>query len=131
MYEQDLPIGAIIVYFLEIVVFFIAITIPFDIRDYFVDSANKVETLPTLLGRRRSTRLALFLVFVTFLLDLVLTYFYALGMIGFLCMTFTTIFTAKIIHMIQNKESDYYFSGLMDTAIMFPYSIYVLFQYFI
>jgi len=131
MYEQGIDMMPIIIYFLEIILFFIAITIPFDIRDYFVDSANKVGTLPTLLGRNLSTQLALVLCFFTFVLDVVLTYGYGFEMIGLICMAITCGVTARIIYFVQNKENDYYFSGLMDTSIMFPYSLLVLIEIFI
>ncbi len=131
MYEQGISVMPIVIYFLEIVLFFIAITIPFDIRDYFVDTANKVGTLPTLFGRKASIYLALVLILITLLLDVTLTYQYGFEMIGLVCMIVTCAVTARIIYFVQDKENDYYFSGLMDTSIMFPYSVYIFILYFL
>jgi 4-hydroxybenzoate polyprenyltransferase len=130
MYEQGIPINTTIIYFLEMICFFIAITIPFDIRDFSVDTANNVQTIPTLIGRRPSINLALLLLFLTFLIDLGLTFQYDHGMNGFICMTVTCILTAIAIRHIRDKESDYYYSGLLDTTIMFPYSLFVLISIF-
>lgn len=126
MYEQGLSLTTILIYFLEIIVFFIAITIPFDIRDFSVDSANNVQTIPTLLGRRPAIKLALYLLLITNLLDLGMTLNYDLPFLGLTCITITCILTGLAIRHIRGKESDYYYSGLLDTTIMFPYSLYVL-----
>ena len=131
MYEQGFSFWPILLYFFEIVLFFIAITIPFDIRDFYVDTANKVETIPTLLGRSDSTLLALILLVFTVVLDVFLTFFYGMNMTGMICMVLTCIVTARIVLFVCNKESDYYFSGLMDTSIMFPYAVYVLIKLFL
>jgi len=131
MYENEISLTPIIIYFVEIVLFFIAITIPFDIRDYYVDYANKVGTIPTLLGRRKSIYLALFLLMFSTCLDLTLYFRFDTLAIGTFCIVFTYIVTAGIIYSIRNKESDYYFSGLLDTSIMIPYSVYVFTQIFL
>ncbi|MEM9549081.1 MAG: UbiA family prenyltransferase [Bacteroidota bacterium] len=131
MHENGIDPIPIIVYFTEIALFFIAITIPFDIRDYYVDRANKVGTIPTLLGRTYSTYMAILLVLITIVLDAVLTFVYGGLIIGFICMLITCLVTAIMIYFVQNKENDYYFSGLMDTSIMIPYSTYVLIFYFL
>jgi 4-hydroxybenzoate polyprenyltransferase len=131
MYEQGTALRPLLIYFLEIVLFFIAITIPFDIRDLSVDRANDVKTLPYLLGRKLSTLIALFLLLITFFLDAGLVYWFHFDIRGTISMTFTCIITAGIIYAVRRKESDYYFSGLLETAIMFPYSIYVLILYFL
>lgn len=131
MYEQDLPMMSILIYFFEIIFFFIAITIPFDIRDFYVDTTNKVGTIPTLLGRKTSIFLSLLLLLITLILDVIMTYQYGYKMNGLICMFITCVITARIIYFVQDKENDYYFSGLLDTSIMFPYSIYVFMQYFL
>jgi len=126
LYEQGIAFIPIVIYFIEIILFFIAITIPFDIRDYSVDTANKVGTIPTLFGRRSSIYLSLLLLFITMSLDVLLTVQYHINTKGMISMLFTGILTARIIYFVKNKESDYYFSGLLDTTIMIPYSIWVL-----
>jgi len=132
MYEQGVPIQAILVYFFEMLLFIIAITIPFDIRDFSVDTANKVQTIPTLIGRKPAIKLALILIMLTVLIDfgLTLQYNHNYGIIGFICIAVTCILSALAIRHIQDKESDYYYSGLLDTTIMFPYSLYVLITIF-
>jgi len=131
MYEQGLPLGPILIYFIEVIFFFIAITIPFDIRDYYVDAANKVGTIPTLVGKKRSILISLLLLLITLLMDIYMTYQYGFEMNGLICIFFTCLITARIVYVVKDKESDYYFSGLLDTSIMFPYSLYVFIQYFL
>ena len=128
LYENNISLNAILIYFLEIVLFFIAITIPFDIRDFHVDTANSVKTLPTHLGREKSILLSLIFIVLTLGLDFMIMHWFGNGYKGFLSMLFTCIITTRIIHFVKNKQSDYYFSGLLDTTIMMPYSIYVLLQ---
>lgn len=131
LYENAFSFVEILIYFLEIVLFFIAITIPFDIRDYSVDSANNVETIPTYLGRDRSIILSMILLFLTIGLDCALTFIYGNESIGFISMLLTCLITARIVSFVKDKQSDYYFSGLLDTTIMMPYSIYIVIQLFI
>ena len=131
MYEQDISMVPIVLYLLEIGLFFIAITIPFDIRDFHVDTANKVGTIPTLIGRDASIYLSIMLLIVTIMIDIAMTSLYDFDIIGMVCMLFTVLITARIVYFVRDKENDYYFSGLMDTSIMFPYTIYVLLLYFV
>lgn len=131
MYEYNIDLAPIVFYFIEIALFFIAITIPFDIRDYYVDSANKVGTIPTLFGRRTSIYIALLLLLITMCIDVILYFHFGALLVGSICMLITCLLTALIIYSISDKESDYYFSGLLDTTIMIPYSLYVLIQVFL
>lgn len=126
MYEQGVSLSLIIIYFIEIMIFFIGITIPFDVRDYSVDTANNVKTLPILLGRRFSIKLSIILLLITILVDLLMTYQNNLSYSGFICIATTVTLTALTIKKIQGKETDYYYSGLLETSIMLPYSLYVL-----
>lgn len=130
LYESGIPLKAILIYFFEIVLFFIAITIPFDIRDFYVDTANNVDTIPTYLGKDKSILLSMIFIVITVSLDFLLTKTYGYEIIGFLSLLFTCIITARIVSFVKNKHSDYYFSGLLDTTIMMPYSFYVLIQLF-
>lgn len=130
MYEQGLSFPVILSYFLEIIIFFIAITIPFDIRDYSVDASNNVSTIPTLLGRRPAIKLALLLIWITLFIDVSMTLQYDLSFLGLICMATTCVLTFFTIKHVSDKETDYYFSGLLDTTIMFPYSLYVLINLF-
>lgn len=129
MYEQEISIGPILIYLVEIILFFIAITIPFDIRDYYVDTANDVGTIPTLIGKDTSIYLSLLLLVLTGILDIIMTAAYGFNYKGMICILFTVLITGRIIYYVRHKENDYYFSGLLDTSIMFPYSIYVFILY--
>ncbi|MDF1697126.1 MAG: UbiA family prenyltransferase [Saprospiraceae bacterium] len=130
LYEQGAPMGEIILYFLVVVFFFIAITIPFDIRDFYVDSTNKVLTIPILLGKDRSIKLTFGLLSATVLFDLLLMLYYHPPVIGTISISVTCLIVGLIIYRIRHKESDYYFSGLLDTVIMFPYTIITLIGFF-
>lgn len=120
------------IFSLEIVLFFLAITIPFDIRDIAVDQSNKVNTIPTAIGKKKSIQLSLFLLFICFLFELIIMYLGSAQGVHLLqapsiSMIGTFVITSWLIIYTQNKKDDYYFSGLMDGMIMIPYIILMIY----
>jgi len=104
--------------FIERVCFFLAITIPFDIRDLEVDKVNNVKTIPTLLGSTNATYLSLTLILIAALIDWFVVQESELGV-------YSTIvayaLTAVLIWLVRRRKSDYFFSGMLDATIMLPY----------
>jgi len=119
LYESGINGNLIFLLFLERVAFFVAITIPFDIRDIEVDRTNKVKTLPSVLGRKNSIYIALGLLVYCVGSQL---YLYP-TILGTGAAVLTYLFTAIAILFIKNRTiaNDYYFSGLMDGTIMLPW----------
>ncbi len=99
----------------------VAITIPFDVRDLGIDGGLK--TIPQLIGAQQAYNLSYLLFFVGWccvglayfagageLLGLSLDWLLAIGVINLL--TFT------LVKLSRGKTSDYYFSGLLDGALI-------------
>jgi len=109
--------------FVERVCFFLAITIPFDIRDLEVDKVNHVKTIPTLLGASNATYLSLGLICIAGLIEWFVIQDQHIGSTSAIM---AYVVTAVIIWMVRTKKNDYYFSGLLDGTIMLPYLMLVI-----
>lgn len=129
MVSKELFSSLTMILFVERVIFFLAITIPFDIRDVVVDESISVKTLIHSLGVKRAKSLALGLVVICFsLLFYLLTsklitqsYFYGLS----ICL----IYVAILISFSKPERGDYYFGGLLDGSIGLRLPAYLLIEY--
>lgn len=100
--------------FSERFLFFMAITIPFDIRDFEVDIYLGVKTIPSLLGIKKSKLLALCCLLFHLCIVLCLSnagYFQSTILAPYLILF---IVTGTLIYNSNQGWSDYYFSGLLD-----------------
>ncbi len=118
LYEVGTDPYVISMLFLERVCFFIAITIPFDIRDIEVDTTNNVRTIPSSLGKNRSITLAIILLVCCILIELYLSQ--DSQFTGYTSAIAAYIVTSILIMLVKDKTEDYYFSGLLDGTIMLP-----------
>jgi hypothetical protein len=119
LYEAGISFKIIVPLFLERVLFFIAITIPFDIRDIEVDRTNNVKTIPSALGKQKSIILAIGLLLLCVVIE---TYFgYNALLAGYKPAIVAYFITGIMIFFVKNKSNDYYFSGLMDGTIILPW----------
>jgi 4-hydroxybenzoate polyprenyltransferase len=119
LYEAGISFKVILPLFLERVLFFIAITIPFDIRDIEVDKTNHVKTIPSVLGKHNSIVLAICLLLFCNVIEIYLSYNNN-HFSGFNSAITAYVITGILIYIIKDKSDDYYFSGLMDGTIMLP-----------
>lgn len=106
--------------------FFMAITIPFDIRDMTIDMQINVKTIVHQLGKQRSIHLALFFL----LLSISSVYYlHELGVMPIshvLALGLSYAITGFLIFRFSSKESDYYFTGLLDgTMILLALSVWI------
>jgi 4-hydroxybenzoate polyprenyltransferase len=104
--------------FSERFLFFIAITIPFDIRDFEVDIHLGVKTIPSLLGVNRSKFLALSCLLAHLCIVLFLSntgYYQTAIWVPYLVLF---IVTGTLIYQSNIAWSDYYYSGLLDGMII-------------
>jgi len=98
--------------------FFMAITIPFDVRDMTIDKQINVKTIVHQLGKLRSIYLAVFclccsisIVFFLFTQNFVSkNHAMAFGI--------NHLLTAFLLVYCSNKKSDYYFTGLLDGTMI-------------
>jgi len=124
LYEAGYEYSKILLLFIERACFFIAITIPFDIRDMAVDKTNSVKTIPTAIGKSNATYLAISLLAVCLAIEF---YLFGFRTYGSLAALVSYIITAGLVILVRDKKDDYYFSGLMDGTIMLPWMVLQIF----
>ncbi len=116
----------LVLLFLERLLFFIAITIPFDIRDYYVDKSIEVKTLIHGLGIKKSKSLALLLLFFNVCLLIFLLHAALIDTSYFCALLIAYILSSILIAQSNTQKSDYYFSGFLDGMIGLRCAIYAL-----
>ncbi|MCB0661924.1 MAG: hypothetical protein KDC24_04245 [Saprospiraceae bacterium] len=117
--------------FVERALFVFAITIPFDIRDYSIDSYSEVKTFPITLGIRKSIQLAAVLLIIMVALVFVQGYlgFYSSGaMVG---LSLSAALTYFFILKSPEVTHDYYFTGLMDGTMILQAILTIFFAWFV
>lgn len=110
---------------LERFFFFLAITLPFDIRDMEIDANQNVGTIPLLIGKNRSILLAI-LFLILGLIAQYIAFFY--GYVNTTVLTawgITYIISALLIVKFSRKADDFYFTGYLDGTMLLPYLFYV------
>lgn len=103
---------------IERFLFFIAITIPFDIRDFTIDKAVNVKTLIHYLGIKMSLCLSVFCLVLALSINI---YLKQIGLMSTnTCIAFfiSYLICAAIILLFSNSSSDYYFTGLLDGSMI-------------
>jgi 4-hydroxybenzoate polyprenyltransferase len=106
---------------LERFFFFIAITIPFDLRDAVIDEQIQVKTLAHVFDKTNNLRLAILSLFVSVILLIGL---YSNGIIAFSSMLLLVIsysIFALVIYQSKNIDTDYYYTGLLDGTMIISY----------
>lgn len=123
---NDAPYALIGTLSLERFLFFIAITLPFDLRDRQIDKETEVKTLVHLMSNQKVLKLSyLLLVGCLFLFGLLYMYQMISGyyLIAYII---SYIITAFCIYLSREKEHDYYYSGLLDGTMFLPLLFYML-----
>tara|TARA_R110000737_G_scaffold301918_1_gene308942 strand:- start:281 stop:880 length:600 start_codon:yes stop_codon:yes gene_type:complete len=119
LYEKGTDLKIILALFLERAFFFIAITIPFDIRDIEIDRSNNVKTIPSALGKNKSIVLSSLLLTLCISIELYLSQNSLFT--GFASAIVAYVICGIMIYLSKDKSDDYYFSGLMDGMILLPW----------
>lgn len=95
--------------------FVVAITLPFDFRDLWIDEKQKVQTIVSGLGYRYSMLLSLALLIVALFILSVLVFVYeAVDIRIFLGLLTAYIITGVILRKAFKKHTDYYYTFLVD-----------------
>lgn len=99
--------------------FMMAICIPFDIRDVDIDKADKVSTVPQLIGIDRTRRMAVAFIFIYLLLIIAE---YGLGMFGLrvcIALLLSAFINAMLLFMTNRSRGEYFYVlGLDGTMIL-------------
>lgn len=110
--------GSVWLIFFEKFLFLFAITIPFDIRDMKVDSAQGVKTIPQIIGKRNAL-LASYLMITLCIVIVFFLYFqntYDQTFFAGLVLSYLT--TLFLLLKSKNREKDYWFSFLLDGTLV-------------
>lgn len=105
---------------IERLLFFMAITIPFDIRDYSIDQSTSLGTIPSLIGVSRARKLSVVLlvsgmIIVSGLMILgVITWQVAVALL------LTQMISVSLVLRAHENDSDYLFTFWLDGAIILP-----------
>lgn len=110
--------GAIAVAFGERFCYFVAITLPFDIRDLAVDKDSQVQTLPSLLGISTSMIISYALIGIAISITLLSRPVHQ-GIPLLLCY----LVSALLIYLSTGRQADYWYSGLLDGTMLVPLAI--------
>ncbi len=98
--------------------FILAITIPFDIRDYKFDQPARLQTIPLLFGIQRAKRLSLFA--LLFYAGISFYLFESAPAITIAALL-SAIVTAWIIEYCNEDSSEYYFSLLIEGTMIIQF----------
>lgn len=104
--------------FVERALFIFAITLPFDIRDLEMDHKASVSTIPGTWGVGRSKQLA-FASLLAMLMCACFNYYIGLyAATSLLALSLSAFSTAFLIYQSNDKQHDYFYSGLMDGTMI-------------
>ncbi|MBC7653919.1 MAG: hypothetical protein H7098_05520 [Oligoflexus sp.] len=124
--QINISLWELIILVLKRLLFVIAITIPFDIRDMLQDSKYKLKTIATVYGEKKAY------LFCQILL-LIYLFFSVLFPIGgfnldFFGLTFTIFLTAWLIFKSKWKKDEYYYFLYLDGILVLQYVLLVAFN---
>lgn len=106
--------------------FIAAITVPFDIRDFFQDKIYELKTIPTVFGERKAYLFCQFLL----LAYLILLFIFNKGFdFDFLALTSTIILTGWLIFKSNWKKNEYYYFLFLDGMMILQYAMLLLFSF--
>jgi 4-hydroxybenzoate polyprenyltransferase len=112
---------------LERFLYILAVTLPFDIRDIEIDQKISVNTIPSYLGIHRTYVLVNTLLLICYVLSLaVCNFLNILTVTTAILMGLSLLSTYTLIVISKGKDSDYYYSGLIDGAILLKSIIVII-----
>ncbi len=115
--------------FLERLFFIFAIALPFDIRDMAIDRHNRVQTIPSRFGIKSSKIMAA--IVLVFMLSMVwLNYCIdAYSWASCIALGISALTTFSLVYFADKHQHDYYFSGLIDGAMILQCVLVLIFNY--
>jgi 4-hydroxybenzoate polyprenyltransferase len=103
--------------------FIIALTIPFEIRDVRIDASVGVITMPIRFGLEHSVRIGIRLCLILMLFFLINAIHYHDWLYG-ISMMIVSFITMWILKNSKSNHDDYFFSGLTDGLMIFALVLY-------
>lgn len=107
----------------ERILFILALTLPFDARDIFIDAAYDLKTIPSLIGRRATVVLCLGLLIGMVVLEGVRQMMVTEQGFIFFGLIASAVLSSWVILNQNRWEGRYYYLGLLDGMILLQASI--------
>ncbi len=121
-FDKDLQLIA-----LKRALFIFAVTLPFDIRDYFSDMKTEVATLPQILGVKNARLLALLCIvafgFIAYL------QFYPNYLQAFWALEITMLVSAALIYYSSPQRHEYFFAAALDGTLILQMLLLLFFHW--
>lgn len=118
----------IMLMFLERSIFILALTLPFDVRDYLVDKRQEVKTLPSWMGKKVSLIVSIALILLV--VNALVVGLHLLSIYSWQSMTLlisSNILTCLFVGFSNKVSSDYYYTGILDGILIFQPVILLIF----
>jgi 4-hydroxybenzoate polyprenyltransferase len=115
---STLPVGLMI---LERALFIFAITLPFDIRDLKVDSHSNVQTIPTVIGIKKTKILGTVSLAFAFTLAVIICLSSSYNVNVLLGLSISFLSTWFFIHQSDKIKHDYFFTGVIDGTMILQF----------
>ncbi|CAN5560193.1 hypothetical protein BH10BAC1_BH10BAC1_03560 [soil metagenome] len=109
--------------------FMLAICIPFDIRDFDIDKADNISTIPHLIGENKTRWIAFAFMILYILLIIVEYHFEMFGLKIFLGLLLSAFINAVFVLMSSPKRSEYFFVAGLDGTMILQGVMLVIFYY--
>ncbi len=119
-----------VMYAISSVLFFLGLTLPFDIRDIAVDEHIQVKTFAILLGEKASVNMALILVSLSAIFIMTYSAFSEFNAVS-LSWILVCLITLSILRFHDSDKKDWYYSLLLDGMIGLFFVIYTVIIYII
>lgn len=113
------PAGGLV--FLERTLFLFAITLPFDLRDLELDEREGVVTLAQRIGRKNTVSLGLASLLLASLLAVMSWWIGSYTPVGLAALLTSFLVSGFFVWNSREKESDLYFSGLLDGTMILQF----------
>lgn len=113
----------------ERILFVVAITIPFDIRDQKIDNGQNVQTIATRLGTSNSQLLSITLLLISSFILLWCKYYSIISGFYFFPLIITYIISVLLITNADSEKEDTFFTGWIDGLLIIPLIIVMIMKY--
>jgi len=130
LYIQHEPVFISVLMGIGRMLFIIAITIPFEIRDITIDGSVGLTTVPVYFGMEKTIRWGIYLCLFLIVLVTINSFHYRDAAYG-ISMSLISVFTIWILKKSQKVTDDYFFSGLTDGTMILVLVMYCLIGNFV
>jgi len=110
--------------------FIFAITLPFDIRDLKIDAHIAVKTIPSMIGIKKTKKLALFSLVLVMVFAGMNVYLGTYQLVHFVAIMISCFSTLLFVNYSDKTDADYFFTGLMDGTMILQFLLVMLMGFF-